>query len=242
MNESAATAPRGRASHRRISVPAIGKADASTVACRSTRRRLVIVDPSATQTLTDAGIQPRSFDICAPSRRRRSIVPMSSLTSTSADLSSTTSRDRESACQARMSTTPRSPKIEKETSGTATQPGSRENDRAIVSCIAVWAASMSRSASPPRQRVTIESRTSSVFAMSCKVPSVTDPARPCSIRATVDRDKPARRRDRPAASRAAAGPDVTRDRCEPDPRGEADALRSPRPYRRLTWRSPAPPS
>ena len=94
--------------------PSVGNAARSIAAWSATRRRFVRLGATMIQSETFGGaspraIQPRSMATSTASRRFRSAVPTSSLTSAMSVFSSMTSSVRRRGCQARMSITPRSP-------------------------------------------------------------------------------------------------------------------------------------
>lgn len=126
------SSPTGRRNHPATVRPSEGNAARSVAPCERTLRRFMTLSETITHTATFEGTQPRSRATFAASRRFRSTVPMSSLTSTMSVFSSITSIVRVAGCQARMSMTPRSPRMANDSSGTRTQPSRRLKCRATA--------------------------------------------------------------------------------------------------------------
>ncbi len=136
QNERHRSSPVGCPSHPVTDRPSVGNAARNVVVCDCTRRRFMTLSATITHTATFLGNQPRSLAIVAASRRFLSIVPISSLMSTISVLSSITRSVRVGGCQAKMSITPRSPRMANETSGAIIQSMKRRNARATDSCSA----------------------------------------------------------------------------------------------------------
>jgi len=128
-------ARRSPASGRCRTLRAVGIPALCARGCTSGRKlNAAIVPTGSLSHLRTARPSAGNFDRTA-SLVRWSILLINSWTSANSVFNSTTSTDRRSGCQARMSITPRSPKIEKLTSGSAVQPSWRAKARAMCSCM-----------------------------------------------------------------------------------------------------------
>ena len=191
-----------------------GKRASKVDLCVSTRRRAVRLSATTSSDEIRFVRQPRPSATRPASRTFRSKTNNVAWTSGTTDLASTTSSVLDAGCHPGMSMEPRSPSIEKLTSGIASQSSSRSTRR-TTSTRAAWSASSSRSAASPFQSTRRFTRAPRAAKISSRVLTVSRSAPPRSTRAIRDCETN-------ASSEVDLAPGVS------DPEGSRDAPNSNR--------------
>jgi hypothetical protein len=156
----------------------------NVAAWAATRRRAVRLSPMTSSVATASGDQPRSPAISSANLPFRLMDASMACMSGTTDFTSTIRTTRAPGCHARMSTEPRSPRIQNVASRTTSQPARRSRP-ATASTSRACTSSRSRSSASPFQLSRRSVRAPRAPATASSFFGGTDQPSPRSMRATI---------------------------------------------------------